>query len=335
MNATRLLPLKMLLTASFVAGCDPELAGDAGDDETVALRPGGGGGIWLNTSSIGSKEFSAFDLNGALLDGARMTGAKIKVAGKFQTINVGDIVDGNIRVKVGKNYYTGAALVDSRWTISIPSYDYGQNDAQGITSDNHLRVVEMWISAYSAVSANEGRYTFQFLDEQGQPAYLCDADANGSRAIVPIKDIVVDPDTGDVTQRATTAYLACTSGAIGKAVVWGYKPWERSLADFEVASRMVRADYCYDGMSWTATGTPLQIRDAYGINDFLYESDPDEVLWTTSGVACLNQPRNSAYTASQITCDGQPLPVCPVDLTMTTYPGSLFWTKLGLVPEPS
>ena len=324
-----------LMSVSPALGCDPESTGVGEAEGVVSLRPVGGG-VWLNTSSIGSKAFSEFDMTGLLHDGVRLTGALLKRPNnQWLTVTAGEVVDGQLRAKVGNTTYTGAALVGSRWKFQIPNYDYGYDDDDDQDDgydDNAVRNVELWISAYTEVAVNEGLYTFQTLNEQGQPSFICDADAGGSHAAIPVRDISVNRVTGQITARPKTAYLACTSGAIGKAITWGYKPWQRTLTDFEVATRMVRADYCFDGKSWTQDGTVLQVRDVYNINNFVYDTEPTEVVWTKTGVACLTQPRNAIYTAPQVTCGGQPLAVCPANVTLATYPNALFWTKVDTRP---
>ena len=331
----------VMMTAGLALACDPDVIEDGVDDVAVDLRPGGGGGIWLNTSSIGSKAFSEFDLTGQLHDGVRLTGVLIKRPNnQWSTATSGEVIDGQLRAKVGTTVYTGAALVGSRWKIQIPEYDYDydddddgdDDDGDDDDDDNSVRNVEIWISAYTQVALNEGLYTFQTLDENGQPSHVCDADASGSHAAIPVRNITVNRVTGDVNPRSSTAYLACTSGAIGKAITWGYKPWQRSLPDFEVATRMVRADYCFNGGSWTTEGTALQVRDSYNINDFAIDSEPTEVVWTTTGAACLTQPRSVTYAAPQVTCGGQTLAVCPANVTLATYPNALFWTKVDTLP---
>lgn len=322
-----------LLTASFTSGCDPADAEvDGTEDAGLDPRKLGGSGVWLNTSSIGSKVFSEFDLDKKPHDGVRLMHVKVKHPnnkGNYIPASSSEVVDGQLRVKAGNTAYTGAGLVGSLWQIKIPDYDYGYNDNSGHKGDNGEREVEIWISEYTEIASNEGLYTFQTHDEQGQEVYICDADASGSHAAIPVRDITVNRTTGDIDARPSTAYLACVSGAIGKAIGWGYKPWERSLPDFEVATRMVRADYCFDGKSWTTTGTALQVRDAYSINDFPYATKPTEVVWTKTGVACLTQPRSSTYVAPQITCGGQALTTCPSNVSLTTYPDTLFWTKVS------
>ena len=60
--------------------------------------------------------------------------------------------------------------------------------------------------------------------------------------------------------------MACVDGAIGKCVVWGYRPWEAGMRDLHQACvRMVRADYCGDGVGHTRDGTAIDVWDAKGI----------------------------------------------------------------------
>ncbi|HEY0132799.1 MAG TPA: ADYC domain-containing protein [Nannocystis sp.] len=299
------------MTATLTSGCDPDtLADDA--DGVVHFRPGGG--VWLNTSSIGAQPFSEFDTSGIVHDGVRFTGLLLKRADNTWLAATPEVTDGNLKGKVGKTAYVGVDLVGSRWKFNM---------VDGAVETP----VEIWIESYTQVSPKEARYTFKTLDSNGVAQPICDADLNGSVAVTPIRDITVDSATGDMVSRTKTVYLACTSGALGKAIAWGYRPWERPLQEFEAATRMVRADYCYDGMSWTETGISLQVHDKYGVNTFLDATDPNEAVWLATGAACIGTPRNPTYGPATVTCNGQALPSCPANVGMSTYAGSLFWTK--------
>ena len=53
-------------------------------------------------------------------------------------------------------------------------------------------------------------------------------------------------------------------GAIAKCVLWGYRPWATyngtPLAQYHQAcTRMVRADYCGTGTSYTVTGNRISV----------------------------------------------------------------------------
>lgn len=291
------------------AGCDPgdeiEAAGE------VEFRPIGG--VWLNTSSIGPVLFSALDLDGKLLDGLVLTDVLLKRPNdQWLRMDTIDLYAGQIRGKRDVTYYTGADLVGSRWLLS---------PVQG-------NPVEIWISGYTVISSSQTRYTFQTLGSGGTPTYVCDPDLQGDYSAIPVKDITVDHATGDITTRARTLYLACVSGAVGKARAWGYTAnW---LANFTAAVRMVRADYCYDGNSWTTAGTAVQVDDIWDINGFHFNQYATEAVWTATGLACLSQPRWAAFTASQVICNGASVPTCPANVSLTTYPGALFWTKAGV-----
>lgn len=328
MNVRILVP-SLILSVGLFTGCD-----DVGavDDERgeVSLRPGSGssGGVWLNTSAIGTTPFSELDLKGNVHDGVQFTGAKVlRPGGVWLTVTEGQVVDGNLRAKANGTWYTGANLVGSRWYLTLTNADT-DHDGDHDQDDEPSVATEIWITSHVQVSPRESRYVFAHYDDDGVEVPICDADSAGNHTAIPMKDITVDAFTGAMATRKDTLYLACTSGAVGKAIVWGYRPWERMLPEFEVATRMVRADYCYDGMSWTANGTAVQVRDKYNINTFLDPNDPTEVVWTKTGGACLTTPRNATYGASQVTCNGQQLPVCPANTSMTTYANTLFWTKI-------
>ena len=93
--------------------------------------------------------------------------------------------------------------------------------------------------------------------------------------------------------------FACENAALGKCVNFGYAPW-RELASggtlaahHQACTRMVRADYCGDGTSFTENGTPINIYDGVGI-----QADTEawgfEAEWTAEGAACLSGRRRES-----------------------------------------
>jgi hypothetical protein len=92
--------------------------------------------------------------------------------------------------------------------------------------------------------------------------------------------------------------FTCTSGAIGKCVRFGYKPWKRgpnneNLWDYHQAcTRMVRADYCGDGRSWTRDGTLIDVYDRLGIQKAeRREGMRFEAAWGSRGAVCVDHTR--------------------------------------------
>jgi hypothetical protein len=94
--------------------------------------------------------------------------------------------------------------------------------------------------------------------------------------------------------------LICASGAIGKCVRWGYKPWRTtpegtSLWDHHQACvRMVRADYGGDGIGYTRDGTPIDYYDQIGIAEPASSGLLNfEAAWDPDGAVCVHKPRLS------------------------------------------
>jgi hypothetical protein len=104
--------------------------------------------------------------------------------------------------------------------------------------------------------------------------------------------------TGEYLPSEDTYSLQCTSGASGKCVRWGYKPWAkgpdgRSLwAHHQACTRMVRADYCGNGTPYTKNGTlinlydPLQIQVSETLPAFQFEA-----AWGPQGAVCVRKVR--------------------------------------------
>ncbi len=120
------------------------------------------------------------------------------------------------------------------------------------------------------------------------------------------------PDLAGITQAIpltgrwdnTGAYIdddsitfACTNGALAKCVRWGYKPWKsikgESLRDYHQAcTRIVRADYCGNGIGHTKDGTPIDVYDRLGIRQRTKKSGMSfEAAWNVDGAVYLNRTR--------------------------------------------
>ena len=129
-------------------------------------------------------------------------------------------------------------------------------------------------------------YTLTYRNAERQIiSNLCRPDATGRRAGFPLPD-----------ERGGFAFT-CTSGAEGKCVLMGYRPWEIRddvpMRDLHRACvRMVRADYGGDGVSTTRDGTLIDVFDRFGIQT------PDrsvnmefEAAWSPHGAVCVAHSR--------------------------------------------
>lgn len=123
---------------------------------------------------------------------------------------------------------------------------------------------------------------------------VCQPDGDGMAKAVPLsgqwdtkgKHI----DNGKVT-------FGCTDSALAKCVRWGYKPWKtfqgRSLRDFHQAcTRMVRADYCGEGVGHTKDGTRIDVYDQLSIQKRVKNSGMVfEAAWKADGAVAINRTR--------------------------------------------
>lgn len=136
----------------------------------------------------------------------------------------------------------------------------------------------------------------------------CQPDAEGRSAAIPVPG-AWDVATGTLVSSNTDLLtFACTSGAIGKCVRFGYKPWGRkdgqSLADYHAACvRMVRGDYCGDGKPHTRDGTRIDVYDRLGVQ--VEQAAPGvpeefEAGWSPGGATYIRVLRWSDDVASMV-----------------------------------
>ena len=92
--------------------------------------------------------------------------------------------------------------------------------------------------------------------------------------------------------------ITCTGGAEGKCVRFGYQPSGHtpdgaSLAPYyQACVRMVRADYCGDGVGHTRNGTPIDLFDRIGVQrDEPAEGMTLEAAWGPEGAVCVSHTR--------------------------------------------
>jgi hypothetical protein len=129
---------------------------------------------------------------------------------------------------------------------------------------------------------------------------FCNPDHDGKQLGFPLVGQST-PDGRFLDARPDVFELVCTSGAQGKCVRFGYRPWEKApnggpMRDYYNACvRMVRADYCGDGRAWTRDGTLIDIWDTQGIQkpDIQNESASFsfEAGWTPEGAVCVAHTR--------------------------------------------
>ncbi|MEO0802066.1 MAG: ADYC domain-containing protein [Cyanobacteria bacterium J06642_2] len=137
-------------------------------------------------------------------------------------------------------------------------------------------------------------YTVLDLRPDGQWQNFCLADPDGVAKAIPLSgrwdSSGAHIDDGSIT-------FACTNGALAKCVRWGYKPWQtvngQSLQDYHQAcTRMVRADYCGNGIGHTRNGTPIDVYDRLSLyHRTPYSGMTFEAAWDIDGAVFFDRPR--------------------------------------------
>lgn len=138
----------------------------------------------------------------------------------------------------------------------------------------------------AAIGGTVFLHHFTTKDETGAVVDLCTPDAQGRSLGFPLPD-----GQGGFS-------LVCTSGAMGKCVRWGYRPWEERpggpplVALHQACVRMARADYGGDGRASTREGMLIYWCDRFGIHSCgeTFPS-PFEAAWGREGATCVAHTR--------------------------------------------
>lgn len=128
-------------------------------------------------------------------------------------------------------------------------------------------------------------YRMTLRQPDGTRTDLCREDPAGRRAAFAVPD-----GRGGFN-------LTCTSGAEGKCVLFGYRPWEAQAAVpmrdlLQACIHLLRADYGGDDRPTTRNGTTIDLYDRFGIqNPGGASGMAFEAAWGADGAVCVAHPR--------------------------------------------
>ncbi|MEP1062389.1 MULTISPECIES: ADYC domain-containing protein [Cyanophyceae] len=138
-------------------------------------------------------------------------------------------------------------------------------------------------------------YTIFYRDQQQTWQNLCQTSENYEAKAIALQGSW--DDTGTYQPSKNLVSFSCLNGAMAKCVRFGYKPWKtvdgQSLEDHHRACvRMVRADYCGNGIGHTKDGTPINMYDRLRIqtSDAL-PGMQFEAAWGVDGAHFINHLR--------------------------------------------
>lgn len=205
---------------------------------------------------------------------------------------------------IGRAALAACGLAACGGALATPERPAGQPVGPGTLLDGRTEDGEIQRFSIDAVAPDPrdrdgdvSLYSMSILGADARWRPYCLPDPDGRRAAIPVQGSL--GADGEPRPGSELVTFACTSGAIGKCIRFGYKPWkrlgERSLEPYHAACvRMVRADYCGDNRPHTVDGTWIDMWDDLGIQTRDERAGHPEVFeaaWSPRGAAYLNVPR--------------------------------------------
>lgn len=314
----------LALTSALIAplACtDNDAANGVGEEDAVTPRLGLDSGCsrWrcgYNAAEINGESLQELHLGGqANADGVKVVGflSPLNLLGyKLSVENDRFVAKGGLLLGTLK----GAALIGSTILIKLGG---------GLTVPvviAGVQEVPSWAAGAPPITA----YTLVYVDLE---------DTLSQRNVC--SGTLLDPLTAAVTLIGGETYdeatktvnpgmsgwvtLACAGSAAAKLKLLGYGPsgdfdgqgHPATVMQRQATLKMITADYCGDGQSYTANGTPLLWANAAGT---VAPDDGDtvgafEAAWSGGGALCLDTPRDPALAAS-LHCT---LPACTAEHT--------------------
>jgi hypothetical protein len=275
------------LTAALI-GCSSEIAPSGEDVGQVSQADLTDNGLHVNGLHVNGLHVNGLHVNGLHVNGTTMNGLHVNGTKLEGTVFSGT-VDGN---PVSGPAFSGAVMTatmeGTQGTLQV------RIDGIDATDDPDINLYGVSVRPPGAVA--------------WQP--LC-TDPNGD----PVQAIPLHgywdesqgtPTGGDHIDDPNQVTFACLGYALSKCVEIGYKPWKTVVQcavpgvcrtvplsyHHQACTRMLRADYCGDGMPSTRDGTVIDVADNVGLESaeapasWLFEAE-----WGSEGAVCVKNTR--------------------------------------------
>ncbi len=272
--------------------------------DDLELNSTGSSLVGPNGSELNGSELNGSELNGSELNGPTIPGA----------VTVWTSLDG---VTINGTTLDSASLDASLFTGSAGATTYSGADFvgaqfQALRGDGST--VTLRISSIAAQTPLRWSYFVEYLETDSQWYSICE-NASGPLAAYALPGTwnyqAGVANGGAHSNDATKFTFACrTRGALAKCIDNGYVPWlshnGTSLADHhQTCVRMLRADYCGNGTSYTTTGRLVNLYDGVGI-----QADTEafrlEAEWTANGARCLTNARRASVSVPCFPAEPEP-----------------------------
>ncbi|MBL9100140.1 MAG: hypothetical protein JNL82_04225 [Myxococcales bacterium] len=299
MRTRSLVSLVLACLSLASVGCDVD---GAALDEDIRLRPGWCtqcGGIYSNAAIVNGAALSDINLEGVSTGGIKLRPGN-SVYGEF-VLDIDPVNDRFVGVVTGADELaiTGAQFVGAKIVLEMPG---------GTVIDLEITHYDEDVQSWSKGGARVTAYRAQYLGPQGVPTPLCPTTDIDNQWFTLIGGEIYGPQGITAAPRSLT--IACVGEAAAKMKLLDFHPAGTrgaTVAQRQATLRMITADYCGTGQSFTATGTPVAWRDADGRVTPPFGEDVMEALWDEHGAICLDTPRVVARGDVDAVCS---LPTC-------------------------
>jgi ADYC domain-containing protein/pentapeptide repeat protein len=251
--------LSLLGACAAVPGDDPS--------NIVEQEVDSNNGTSLNGTSLNGTSLNGTSLNGTSLNGTSVTGTNVNGSTVTAVSSTAPPV-------------TGSSVVGSTWNGTASNGTTVKlriDSAQQLTAPN----AELW--AYGISYQTSSTWT-----------PLCGLDGTGA----PIKAIPVagywSNDAAKYYTSSTTFTWGCRGKTVAKCVELGYKTYKGWTSQYQSCVRLLRADYCGTGISYTVDGTLLNLYDNKGIQ-LDTEAWKPEAEWDANHAICINSSNAARY----------------------------------------
>jgi hypothetical protein len=321
-RAIDLSQILMVASALGLSACTFDTGNQ--EDEPGTLRPAL---IDANGTSVNGTSVNGTSVNGTSVNGTSVNGTSVN----------GTSVNGT---SVNGMWVNGSQLSTSTTSgqILAGSQLLGMEFNATLYDGSQLRFRIDNIDVTPAASPADATYYYEisFINvttKSKKRAYVCGVNDDGSvRRAIPLQggwDYRSGvPGGGSRIDEPNAITFACEGYALYKCVDFGYKPWTTaSHGDMrnhhEACTRLIRADYCGDGTSWTVDGTLVNVFDNLGVQPDT-ETWPTEAEWDQDGAICLSHQRIQNMPT---------IPQCTFQKSSKKCGTKVIWSQTLLVSE--
>jgi hypothetical protein len=271
--------------ALCLASCAAEPARDIGEQPIMTQQGTEMSGLLLQGTQLQNKFIRGFRFSGATLNGAPLVNFRLE--------------KGELIAQQGQVTLRGTALVNTR--LFAEAYNRNVHPPQTVNVEYQITAIVAENPIYDPThTGNTYLYTLsQNVDNTGSWQPACPADGSGARAAIALADTF--NERGDQMSSAPWFTLGCTTGAIAKCYRLGYRPWVTGYGNLAImhwtCTRLVRADYCGDGVSHTQNGLLVNAWDVLAPPGPILAKGPTppemtfEAAWNQNGALCLSHAR--------------------------------------------